>query len=109
MLKASDKICISCHQGRTTLLKDWKDELEKEVKYTREVEQEAVQALKKAKPKLTKEKLAEAKKMLAEGQDHLNMVRFGNGVHNKKYAIMLLDAAITSFEDMMDSLEESQQ
>ena len=109
VLKASDKICISCHTGRTTLLKDWKDELEKEVKYTREVEQEAVQALKKAKPKLTKEKLAEAKKMLAEGRDHLNMVRFGNGVHNKKYAIMLLDAALTSFEDLMDSLEESQQ
>ncbi|MFA9614046.1 MAG: hypothetical protein ACERK9_08855, partial [Deltaproteobacteria bacterium] len=109
VLKASDKICISCHQGRTTLLKDWKDELEKEVKYTREVEQEAVQALKKAKPKLSKAKLAEARKMLAEGRGHLNMVRFGNGVHNKKYAIMLLDAAITSFEDMMDSLEESQQ
>jgi predicted CXXCH cytochrome family protein len=109
VLKASDKICISCHQGRTTLLKDWKDELEKEVKYTREVEQEAVQALKEAKPKLTKEKLAEAKKMLAEGRGHLNMVRFGNGVHNKKYAIMLLDAAITSFEDMKDGLEESQQ
>jgi hypothetical protein len=109
VLKASDKICISCHKGRKTLLKDWKDELEKEVKYTREVEQEAVQALKKAKPKLTKEKLAEAKKMLAEGRDHLNMVRLGNGVHNKKYAIMLLDAALTSFEDLMDSLEESQQ
>jgi len=109
VLKASDKICISCHKGRTTLLKDWKDELEKEVKYTREVEQEAVQALKKAKPKLSKAKLAEARKMLAEGRGHLNMVRFGNGVHNKKYAIMLLDAALTSFEDMMDSLEESQQ
>ena len=109
VLKASDKICISCHKGRTTLLKDWKDELEKEVKYTREVEQEAVQALKKAKPKLSKTKLAEARKMLAEGRGHLNMVRFGNGVHNKKYAIMLLDAALTSFEDMMDSLEESQQ
>lgn len=109
VLKASDKICISCHAGRTTLLKDWKDELEKEVKYTKEVENEAVQALKKAKPKLSKAKLAEARKMLAEGRGHLNMVQFGNGVHNKKYSIMLLDAAITSFEDMMDSLEESQQ
>ena len=46
--------------------------------------------------------------MLAEGRGHLSMVRLGNGVHNKKYAIMLLDAALTSFEDMMDSLEESQ-
>ncbi len=109
VLKASDKICISCHQGRTTLLKDWKDELEKEIKYTREVEQEAVKALTTAKPKLSKAKLGEARKMLAEGRDHLNMVRFGNGVHNKKYSIMLLDAALTSFEDMMDSLEESQQ
>ncbi len=106
VLKASDKICISCHQGRTTLLKDWKTELEKEVKYTREVEQEAKQALAKAKPKLSKEKLAEAKKMFAEGREHLTMVQFGNGVHNKKYAIMLLDAALTSFEDMMDFIQE---
>ena len=104
VLKASEKTCIDCHKGRTTLLKDWKDELEKEIKYTREVEQEAAQALAKAKPKLSKAKLAEATKMLAEGRDHLNMVRFGNGVHNKKYSIMLLDAALTSFEDMMDSL-----
>ncbi len=34
------------------------------------------------------------------------MVQFGNGVHNKKYAIMLLDAALTSFEDMMDFIQE---
>jgi hypothetical protein len=34
------------------------------------------------------------------------MVRFGNGVHNKKYSMFVLDAAITHFEDLLDYLEE---
>jgi hypothetical protein len=44
--------------------------------------------------------------MLKEGRENLNIVKFGNGVHNKKYSIMLIDAAITRFEDMIDFLEE---
>jgi hypothetical protein len=108
VLKASEKTCIRCHKGRQTLLKDWQTELEKEIKYTEEVEQEALQDLAKAKPKLTKKKLAAAERMLARGQQHLNVVRFGNGVHNKKYSIILLDAALTNFEDMMDFLEVEQ-
>jgi hypothetical protein len=44
--------------------------------------------------------------MLKEGRETLNMVRFGNGVHNKKYSMFVLDAAITHFEDLLDYLEE---
>jgi len=46
--------------------------------------------------------------MLKEGRENLNIVKFGNGVHNKKYSIMLIDAAINRFEDMIDYLEEGQ-
>ena len=54
-------------------------------------------------------KIAEAKKMMAEGKENLNFVQFGNGVHNKKYALFVLDAAITRFEDVLDFIEENQQ
>ena len=61
-----------------------------------------------AKDKLPEPKLAEARKMLGKGRENLNIVKFGNGVHNKKYSIMLIDAAITHFEDMIEYLEEGQ-
>jgi hypothetical protein len=105
IVKASAKACIACHPGRKTLLNDWKTDLENVIKETMEVEKEALEALSKAKPKLPKTKLAEAMTMLREGQKSLKMVQNGNGVHNKKYSMFMLDAAITSFEDLMDYLE----
>jgi formate-dependent nitrite reductase cytochrome c552 subunit len=109
VLKASAKTCVGCHKGRENLLKDWKTELEEEVKYTKEVEKEALDALAKAKAKLPKPKLAEANQILAQGQQNLKMVQFGNGVHNKKYSLFLLDAAITRFEDTIDYIDENKQ
>ncbi len=108
VLKATAKTCVLCHKGRETLLKDWKNELLKEIEYTKEVQQEALEAFAKFKPKLTPTKLAKARRMLQEGQETLNIVKFGNGVHNKKYSIMLLDVAITRFEDLVDYLEEGE-
>lgn len=106
ILKASAKACIACHPGRETLLKDWNTDLENVTKETMEVEKEAVEALAQAEPKLSKEKVDKAKKMLQEGRETLDLVRFGNGVHNKKYSMFVLDAAITHFEDLLDYLEE---
>ncbi len=106
VLKASSKACVGCHKGRETLLKDWKTELEREIKYTKELEKEAMEALARAEAKLPELKLAEAKKIFEQGQENLNLVQFGNGVHNKKYSMMLLDAALNNFEDLIDELEE---
>jgi hypothetical protein len=91
------------------MLKDWKTDLHKGIKETIEVEKEALELLSE-KAKLPKVKLAEARKMLKEGRDILEIVRFGNGVHNKKYSMFLLNAAaaITKYEDRLDMLEEHQ-
>jgi hypothetical protein len=43
--------------------------------------------------------------MIATGQELLSVVQIGNGVHNKKYAIMILDEAIVNFEDTIDLLD----
>ena len=45
--------------------------------------------------------------MLAKGEELVNIVRIGNGVHNKKYAIGILDGAFGNFEDSIDLLEAS--
>ena len=108
ILMASGKTCVRCHtKDHDKMLADWKTELVKELKDVKEVEQEALEALAEYKPKLTPEKLAKANKLLEQGREDLNIVQFGNGVHNKKYSIMLIDAAITRFEDLIDFLEES--
>jgi hypothetical protein len=91
------------------MLKDWKKELADEIEYTIDVEKEALEALTASKSKLSKDALAKAMTMLGEGKENLNIVRYGNGVHNKKYSIMLIDAAITKFEDMIDYIDENKQ
>lgn len=87
------------------MFKDWQTELAKEIKFAKEVEQAA---LAKINAKFSGPKPVEVMQKLWEGRENLNIVLFGNGVHNKKYAMLLLDAAITSFEDLTDSLEEVQ-
>jgi hypothetical protein len=108
VLMASAKTCAGCHPGRQKLLKDWKTDLENGIKDTLEVQKEALDALAAAKAKLAKPKLNEMRDLLKEGQQNLKMVQFGNGVHNKKYALYLLDAAMIRFEDVLDYIEENQ-
>jgi hypothetical protein len=105
----SGDTCVKCHTpGHSKMLDDWKQTLESEVSFIKEVEAEALAALVAAEGKLDVEKLNEARETIAVGQELLNIVQFGNGVHNKKYAIMILDEAISNFEDTIDLLDLAQ-
>lgn len=106
VVRATDKACVACHKGRPSLLKDWKAELEREIKFAADIEKEALNFLEQGKPGLSAEQLQEAKGLLTEGQRNLNIVRFGNGVHNKKYSMLLIDAAIQRFDDVIYYIEE---
>ena len=46
-----------------------------------------------------KAQMSQAETMMAKGSELLNIVRVGNGVHNKKYSITILDSAFGNFED----------
>jgi len=99
--------CVACHTAEhKKMLQDWRKQVDREVKEVEEVEAEALQALDAAKDKATAEKLKKAKAMIAKGQEYLDIVRFGNGVHNKKYSIMIMDEAITKFEDTIELLDD---
>jgi hypothetical protein len=105
--KGTHEGCVGCHTKRhKDMLKEWKDKVTDELKSAVEVEQEAVAALKKAKGKVPKKTFAKAEALYNEGQKYLNIVRHGNGVHNKKYSIILIDAALGKYEDMIDYLSE---
>jgi len=109
VLGASGKTCVKCHtKDHEKMFQDWKAELKKEVEYSREIQAEAIEILYQAESKLSQTQVKDAKAMMKHGQDYMNMVIYGNGVHNKKYSIMLIDAAISSFEDVMDFVEDNQ-
>ncbi|MDH3239648.1 MAG: NapC/NirT family cytochrome c [Alphaproteobacteria bacterium] len=102
----SAETCAKCHTPEhRKMLDDWKKTLEREVGFTKELEVEALEALAAAEDKLGADKLQEAQQMIATGQELLSIVQIGNGVHNKKYAIMILDEAIANFEDTIDLLD----
>ncbi|MBW1819555.1 MAG: cytochrome C, partial [Deltaproteobacteria bacterium] len=65
-------------------------------------------ALEDVKSKLSGNKLAEARQMLAEGRENINIVQFGNGVHNKKYSLLLIDAAINKYDELIEYVESDE-
>jgi predicted CXXCH cytochrome family protein len=106
VMAGSGEACAACHTPEhTKMLDDWQKTLESEVRVVAEVEAEAREALKAAEGKLAEATLKEAREMIATGSELLSIVRVGNGVHNKKYSIMILDEAIANFDDTIDFLD----
>ncbi len=103
---ASGETCAACHTDRhKKMLDDWRNTLTDEVKGAEEVEREAFDLFAESKTELEAEHLGEVEQKLANGRELLNIVRFGNGVHNKKYAIMILDEAFANFDDSIELMQ----
>ncbi len=103
----SGKACAACHtEKHEGMAKEWKEKIANELKAAQEILQEAQEAIKKAQNQAPSEKLATAGEMLKLGQESMQIVEFGGGVHNQKYSIMLLDDAMNKFEDAIDLLKD---
>ena len=103
---ASGDTCAACHtEQHKKMLEDWKQSLEREIADVEEIEIEAQELLAELGDRLDKEQMIQAQAMIARGSELINIVRVGNGVHNKKYAINILDGAFGNFEDSIDMLE----
>jgi hypothetical protein len=89
------------------MLSKWKKTLKNEISDAEEFEVEVRELLAELKNNLDVEQLSQAEAMIAEGVELLDIVRVGNGVHNKKYAITILDGTFGKFEDTIDLLEET--
>jgi len=98
--KASAKTCTQCHpQDYARVLGLWQKEINEELKKTLALEKEALETLKRQKNAVEPGTMKETQQMIRDGQQALSIVRFGNGVHNAKYAIALLDWAMVNFKD----------
>ena len=101
--KGTAKACVGCHTERLeTMLREWKDKVSEELEAVEEVRQKAEEVLKKAQHRVPEEKLQQAIAMFEKGQEFMDIVRYGNGVHNVKYSITLLDSAFGNFDDIID-------
>jgi hypothetical protein len=109
VIHGSGKACAACHtEKHEDMAKEWKDKTKEEMEGAIEIEKEALEAIKKADGKVSTKKLNQAMKIVEQGRENLNIVEFGGGVHNKKYSVMLLDAAMNNFEDAIDLLSEEE-
>ena len=105
---ASGDTCAACHtEQHKKMLSDWKDTMTSEIADVEEIEREARELFTELKSSLDNESLIRAERMLNKGSELINIVRVGNGVHNKKYAVNILDGAFANFEDTIELLEES--
>lgn len=98
--------CARCHVEKTALMVDeWKESIEKAFKEAKGLEKEAEDAIAGAKDRASDRKLKEASAALKEAQKNVRLVEAGGGVHNQKYAIQLLDAAMDKFDEVVYMFE----
>ena len=106
IMKASARTCVQCHtRDYEKMLALWKRELSRKLEKTENLEKKALDALAANESELTSIKLDEARGLIQEGRQNFRIVKFGNGVHNAKYAAAVLEAAINSFEYAISLLE----
>jgi len=102
--------CAACHTPEhKKMLADWRKQVGEEITAAEELELEAQEEIAAARLRgVPAETLNKAAEMIKEGRKYLEVVRFGNGVHNKKYAITILDEAFVNYEDSIDLLKSEE-
>jgi len=105
---ASGDTCAACHtEEHRKMLRKWEKTLDGEIADAVDLETETRELMAELINSLDEEQISRAESMIAEGKELLDIVRVGNGVHNKKYAINILDGAFGKFEDTIELLEEA--
>jgi hypothetical protein len=98
--------CVECHADKELekQAKKWKRDVSEELKAAREAEKEAVAALEEAKGKVSDDVIRKALALLQDGQENLRIVDAGGGVHNKKFAMLLIETGLQKFESVKSEL-----
>lgn len=102
-----EKSCIDCHEEKTPeSLKKWKEEIESSLKEVKILETKVKEILEKIKPQITPKEHEEVWRRYRRAKQFINVVEGGGGIHNKKFAIMLLDIAMIELEEILVKYEK---
>jgi hypothetical protein len=105
VFKASGQSCLFCHEkGYEKTLQEWERQLREQVRAVAAVFEQVRQAMEKARPKISRERLDKMMEDLGRARENFQIVKFGNGVHNRKYAGKLLDEAMEIFKGLQRGL-----
>jgi hypothetical protein len=97
VLKTTQQACIVCHShDYDQLFNQWLDRLKAEAKDAQELETRATLQMNNA-LNAGKEIPNEARAAIAKGHEALEFVKRSNGIHNRNYALDLLDYASNQF------------
>lgn len=102
--KGSDQACAVCHNndpryGKMTV--QWSKDIKDALAEAKQAEKKALEAFEQAKIKVPATSLTKVSAKLKQGQENLRVASAGGGVHNKKYAMLLIDMAQQSFEEIL--------
>jgi hypothetical protein len=106
--KGSDTSCAECHNkdpkyGKMTV--QWGKDIAEIVIETKQAEKKALESLELAKATAPAQVYSKTAAKLKFGQENLRVVTAGGGVHNKKYAMLLLDIAAQNFQEVVAELK----
>lgn len=107
--KGSSEACTKCHlkdQEKKQLAEKWQDDVREALQEARDLEKEALEAIENAKSRVSAKTLRKAQAKLKDAQTNLRIADAGGGVHNKKYAMLLIDTALTDLETIIEELED---
>lgn len=109
--QGDSQACVSCHKaGHREMLERWEREVEDGLRITTNLEKEARLAIEALNSTMIPAAIMEeASGLYEKGLEDLHIVEYGNGVHNKKYSLMLLNNAMINFEDALAVIEDAQQ
>ena len=111
--KGSNDSCAECHHkdpkyGKMTV--QWSKDITDAVAEAKQAEKSATEAIDQATEQVKNAPqgapvLAQAVAKMKVGQENLRVVTAGGGVHNKKYAMLLIDMATQSFQEVVTELK----
>lgn len=106
--KGSDKACAVCHNndpryGKMTV--QWTKDIKDALAEARQAEKNALDAFEQAKGNIPAPALTKVSAKLKQGQENLREASAGGGVHNKKFAMLLIDMAQQSFEEALSEIK----
>ena len=104
LIKATEATCIACHgQDYERLFQQWQNEIDS---YLKEAEATLARVDDRIKELQAKGEEVPASLTYAveDARSNLKFVRSANGIHNKNYALELMDVSIRKLDEVMTTL-----